>query len=236
MRWLLPLAALLACRHKPPPNPDGDGTGALDPARALQIAVVIPSQIPANAPTTVRIAGSGFEAGARVDVGGVTQVAASSVNANEISAPLPALPAGVYDVTVANTDGESATLRGGLTVGGAGYASLAAGCASVTVYFALDQAALTDESRSTLTSRLSCWTGDEGPLTVEGHADERGTTDYNLALGNRRAETVRQFLSTQGVAAARIRAVSWGEERPADTGHTEAAWAANRRGVVLPGR
>ncbi len=69
--------------------------------------------------------------------------------------------------------------------------------------------------------------------TVEGHADERGTRDYNLALGERRANAAKNYLVSLGVAANRINTVSYGEERPAATGSTEAAWEQNRRAVTV---
>lgn len=72
-------------------------------------------------------------------------------------------------------------------------------------------------------------------VTVEGHADERGTREYNLALGERRAAAARLRLEQQGIAAARMTTVSWGKERPAASGSDEGSWAQNRRAVtVLP--
>jgi peptidoglycan-associated lipoprotein len=68
-------------------------------------------------------------------------------------------------------------------------------------------------------------------LTVEGHADERGTREYNLALGERRANSVRDYLVALGINPARLSTVSYGEERPAVLGSSESAWAQNRRGV-----
>jgi peptidoglycan-associated lipoprotein len=69
-------------------------------------------------------------------------------------------------------------------------------------------------------------------VVVEGHCDERGTTEYNLALGQKRAEAVRDQLVKLGVAGSRIRAISYGSEMPADLGHTEESWARNRRAHV----
>ncbi|MEL1251208.1 peptidoglycan-associated lipoprotein Pal [Aurantiacibacter gilvus] len=69
--------------------------------------------------------------------------------------------------------------------------------------------------------------------TVEGHADERGTRDYNLALGERRANAAKNYLVSLGVPESRLRTVSYGEERPAATGSTESAWARNRRAVTV---
>ena len=69
-------------------------------------------------------------------------------------------------------------------------------------------------------------------VVIEGHCDERGTREYNLALGERRANVVASFLTSAGVRSRQIESVSFGEERPADPGHTESAWALNRRAVL----
>lgn len=70
-------------------------------------------------------------------------------------------------------------------------------------------------------------------IVVEGHADERGTREYNLALGERRGNAIRSFLTAAGVASNQIETVSYGEERPDDPGHSEEAWARNRRAVLV---
>ncbi|MDP8994788.1 MAG: OmpA family protein, partial [Pseudomonadota bacterium] len=70
-------------------------------------------------------------------------------------------------------------------------------------------------------------------VTVEGHADERGTREYNLALGERRANSVRNYLDSRGVASRRMTTISWGKERPEVEGSFEAAWAQNRRAVTV---
>jgi peptidoglycan-associated lipoprotein len=69
---------------------------------------------------------------------------------------------------------------------------------------------------------------------IEGHCDERGTREYNLGLGARRATSVKNFLVSLGVEASRVRTISYGKERPAEAGSTEDAWAKNRRGVAVP--
>jgi peptidoglycan-associated lipoprotein len=97
-------------------------------------------------------------------------------------------------------------------------------------FFAYDSNALSDEARANL--ELSArWLMEhpEVSLTVEGHCDERGTEQYNLALGDRRASAARDFLVARGVAANRVGTVSYGEERPFAQGSNEAAWAQNRR-------
>ena len=102
--------------------------------------------------------------------------------------------------------------------------------ANRTIYFEYDSAALTDESIAILETHGSFIAGN-GEVTVrlEGHADERGSREYNIALGDRRAQSVRRVLLFQGAATDQIDTVSYGEEQPVDAGHTEEAWAKNRR-------
>ena len=104
-------------------------------------------------------------------------------------------------------------------------------------FFSYDESTLTPEAQASLGASAN-WlkTHAEVGLLIEGHCDERGTEQYNLALGDRRANIVREYLATLGVDAARIRTVSYGVERPFDPGHTEAAWGKNRRAhLVLVG-
>lgn len=98
------------------------------------------------------------------------------------------------------------------------------------VRFEYDSASLTDEARATLEKHALWLQGRrDARVTVEGHCDERGTVDYNLALGEQRARAARDYLVSLGVAAERLRVVSFGKERPLDPGRDEAAWAKNRR-------
>lgn len=102
------------------------------------------------------------------------------------------------------------------------------------VFFGFDRYDLSPEARATL-DRQAQWLGTYGSVTVtiEGHADERGTREYNIALGERRANSVKNYLAAAGVNASRVKVVSYGKERPAVTGSNEAAWAENRRGVTV---
>jgi peptidoglycan-associated lipoprotein len=98
------------------------------------------------------------------------------------------------------------------------------------VHFELDSAALTEEARSVLEKHALWLQGQrEVKVVVEGHCDERGTVEYNLALGEQRARAVREYLVSLGVSAARLGVVSYGKERPLDPGSDEAAMARNRR-------
>ena len=101
------------------------------------------------------------------------------------------------------------------------------------VHFEEDSSALSGEARSILGHQAS-WLNQYAQyrVTIEGHADERGTREYNLALGERRANAARQALLASGVAANRVTAVTYGKERPDAVGSTEAAWAKNRRAVT----
>jgi peptidoglycan-associated lipoprotein len=98
------------------------------------------------------------------------------------------------------------------------------------IHFEYDSAALTDEARAILYKHALWLQGHrEERVTIEGHCDERGTVEYNLALGEQRARVTRDYLVSLGVAAERLRVVSFGKERPLDPGSNEAAWARNRR-------
>ena len=99
------------------------------------------------------------------------------------------------------------------------------------VYFDFDQFGLRADGKSVLAAQAA-WLNRYPQVTVriEGNCDERGTRDYNLALGARRAESVKAFLISQGVAAARISTISYGKEQPVDTGTGDDAWAHNRNG------
>ena len=102
------------------------------------------------------------------------------------------------------------------------------------VFFGYDQSDLSYEARTTL-ERQATWMKQYPAVmvTIEGHADERGTREYNLALGERRASSVRSYLMSLGVDANRINTISYGKERPAVPESTAAAWSQNRRGVTV---
>ena len=103
-----------------------------------------------------------------------------------------------------------------------------------TVLFDFDSAQLTDYAQRVLDRQAAFMKArPETRVTIGGHADERGTREYNLALGERRASSARDYLVTKGVNAARIRIISYGKERPASVGSTEAAWRLNRRAQTV---
>ncbi len=105
---------------------------------------------------------------------------------------------------------------------------------SNTVLFGLDQYDIDPAARAILDNQAQ-WLAryPNVRITIEGHCDERGTREYNLALGDRRANAAKNYLAARGVAASRITTISYGSERPAATGSDDAAWAQNRRAVTV---
>ena len=106
--------------------------------------------------------------------------------------------------------------------------------ATDTVFFAFDSSALSAEATAALDTQVN-WLRNhpETNVIVQGYCDERGTREYNLALGERRANAVKQYLVSQGIAEHRISTISYGKERPAVFGSNVAAWAQNRRAVTV---
>ena len=102
------------------------------------------------------------------------------------------------------------------------------------VFFAFDSSAISSDAAEALKSQAK-WLKkhEQVKVVVQGYCDERGTREYNLALGERRANAVKQYLVSKGVAADRISTISYGKERPAVLGSNEAAWAQNRRAVTV---
>tara|TARA_A100000164_G_scaffold222163_1_gene197043 strand:+ start:224 stop:703 length:480 start_codon:yes stop_codon:yes gene_type:complete len=102
------------------------------------------------------------------------------------------------------------------------------------VFFATNDSGLTTASRDTL-RKQAAWLRENSNITVvlEGHADERGTREYNLALGERRANAAKDYLMTYGISSNRISVISYGKERPVDSGSNPLSWSKNRRSVTV---
>ena len=102
------------------------------------------------------------------------------------------------------------------------------------VFFATNKSTLTTASRDTL-RKQAAWMRKKSDVSVvlEGHADERGTREYNLALGERRANAAKDYLMTYGISGSRISVISYGKERPVNSGSTPLAWSQNRRSVTV---
>jgi peptidoglycan-associated lipoprotein len=129
----------------------------------------------------------------------------------------------------------TAPAPGGPPAGGPGVGAGAASAAlqefqNQAIHFDFDKYDLRPDARAILDKKVGFMNQSSAVRAqIEGHCDERGTNAYNLALGERRANSAKQYIVTAGVSAGRLSTISYGEERPADPGHTEAAWAKNRR-------
>lgn len=129
--------------------------------------------------------------------------------------------------------GNEGTVGGGAVLPGS-RADFLQSVPSDRVLFETDSYSLDGEDRSTLDAQVA-WLQRNAAVrvTIEGHADERGTREYNLALGDRRANAAANYLQSRGISASRMSVVSWGKERPASLGSDESAWAQNRRAVTV---
>lgn len=102
-----------------------------------------------------------------------------------------------------------------------------------TIYFDFDQYVIRSEFIPTLKAHADYLNANsQVSLTIEGHCDERGSREYNIGLGERRANAVQRFMEAEGVSSSQLTNLSYGEERPEDLGHNEAAWAKNRRAML----
>ena len=132
--------------------------------------------------------------------------------------------------TTSSIDGQ---LQGDVYVGSDTVQELAKGVPD-RVFFATNESILTTKSRDTL-RKQAAWLRDNSNINIviEGHADERGTREYNLALGERRANSAKDYLITYGISADRISIISYGKERPVDSGSNPLSWSKNRRSVTV---
>lgn len=197
---------------------------------SLQVVSLRPASIGEGVPLKGSLSGAGFSPGMTAKIG-ETPVEVVFQDENTLALSGGPFPVGEWDVTVAHPAGTQAVLRRGLAVQGVG-AESGQRCADLTLLFELDKAGLGEDARRQLRAQGPCYQASRGEIAVEGHADERGTTEYNLGLGQRRADAVKQNLSDLGVSPSRIRTISYGEERPVDRTHGESGWARNRRAEV----
>jgi peptidoglycan-associated lipoprotein len=216
--------------HKAPV--EGGGTAQTDnvtpPEVELQVVSIDPASAAVDTPFQAHVYGSAFRVGARLLLGSVETPDIDVVDANTIVASVPALPSGIYDVTVTNPDGQRGVLRRGLTIG-----TPTRSCAHVTIWFDFDSSEIRADALGTLRDQATCLGQSRGTIRVEGHCDARGTTDYNIALGQRRAAAVQRNLVGQGISPSRVDTISYGEERPLVQGSGEDVWARNRRAEIL---
>ena len=135
--------------------------------------------------------------------------------------------------TKKTSDAVGGQIQGDVYIGSDTVEYLASGVPD-RVFFATNESILTTRSRDTLRKQAT-WLRENSDVNVviEGHADERGTREYNLALGERRANAAKDYLMTYGVSSDRISVISYGKERPVDSGSNPLAWSKNRRSVTV---
>ncbi len=136
-------------------------------------------------------------------------------------------------LTACASSKKSGKMQGDVYTGTDTIEYLATGVAD-RVFFASNKSILTTAARDTL-RKQAAWMRKKSKLTfaIEGHADERGTREYNLALGERRANAAKDYLMTYGIAGNRLSVISYGKERPVNSGSTPLAWSQNRRSVTV---
>ena len=224
-----PLLTAGKCKQEPPEEPEKETTGDVqDITVQLQLVSVEPDTVQAQKRFAGLIFGAAFQEGARVQIGEQYAENVSVEDPTALSFSMDGLAAGTYDVAVFNPDGARSSLRQALTV----ETGIREDCRFVRVQFEFDKATLDAESRSELDGKMSCFQETSAKIRIEGHTDERGTVDYNLSLGQRRAEAVRRYFDASGVADFRLSTVSYGKERPVDSAHNESAWEKNRRADI----
>ena len=136
-------------------------------------------------------------------------------------------------LSACSTAKKSGNIDGDVYTGKETVKYLASGVAD-RIFFATNKSSLTTASRATLRKQANYLRKNKSlTVTIEGHADERGTREYNLALGERRANSAKDYLMTYGVSADRISVLSYGKERPVDSGSNPLAWSKNRRSVTV---
>lgn len=145
--------------------------------------------------------------------------------------PLPQAPVGATSAGTGTGTGQAGT-GSAVTPGSA--EDFKRSVTSDTINFGLDAFDIDAQARAILDSQVA-WLAQypNVRITIEGHCDERGTRDYNLALGDRRANAAKNYLAARGVSAARIATISYGKERPLALGSDDASWAQNRRAVTV---
>ena len=225
---VLTVALATGCpKPQPPPQPTDDRPVVEVPR--VVIDDVEPDYTMEGTGVTVTVRGHGFEEGSEVYLGSRRARGVDVFEDGELTFRASEdLRADTYDVRVVTPEGDQAVSIGGFEV--RTRQSDAGDCRLQIVYFEFNEATLTSGTRQLLADNARCIeAGNMRRVRLEGHADERGSTDYNLSLGQRRAEAVKAYMVNLGISVDDLVAVSYGEERPAERGFGENAWSRNRR-------
>ena len=223
------LIGLTACpKPKPPPDEPDIDTGPHYDGPEPIIRGVSPTSANEGEIVDLTVEGQYFRQGAEVYVGRTRAGNTSLVDGETLKCTAPKLGAGTYDVRVVNSDTSEATLTRAFRI------EAKFDCSLVRVYFDYDKSELNSSARKALEDNARC-IQEKGftKVKIEGHADERGSTEYNLALGQRRADSVKKYLTNLGVSSSALRTISYGEEQPLENGAGEAIWSKNRRAELV---
>ena len=203
-----------------------------DPQKTIQVLGIEPEAVQIGASEEGNISGEGFQQGAEVYIANEMVSAVEFLSENNIYVTIPPLDAGEHDVKVINPDGSSHTLYGGLKAEIPVTEDEFSHCEEHIIYFDVDKSTLRKEALDALQPFADCFQQIEYRYMVEGHCDERGTTQHNMALGLSRAMAVQKYLQSMGISDSRIQVKSYGEESPVDSSSSEEAWQQNRRAVI----
>ena len=234
------MATLGGCRKKVTGNEKEIEKKGIEPTPVtskVRLLEVVPYTVEVGVSTDVTITGSGFKSGASLYLNdGTTPLGNISFHSSSVlEASVPALNPGIYDLRIENPDGATHVLYGALTAQANTTAqTLSEKCKNITFYFETGRSNLSEKGLAVLNDYVSCFSNNYH-YRIEGHCDDRGTTEYNISLGHRRANVIQRYLLTKGVLSEKITTVSYGEERPVSNGHSEEHWAKNRRAVILIG-
>jgi len=203
----------------------------------LRLVEIFPNVLEEGVRSEATVMGTGFTAGSQIFIGDRVSPVENIVfqESSVLEITIPALAKGTYNIRIENLDGDSHTLYGAIDVEDANlvdnHAELSERCAEVLIYFSQANFSLDDTAKEKLDENISCF-DNRFMYAIEGHCDERGTTEYNISLGQKRAEIVQEYLLSKGVLLDRIETVSYGEERPATQGDGEGSWSKNRRAII----
>lgn len=238
----LVLSLIIGCKKTTKGTDTGKSTEGkeITPASTssqLRLVEVLPSVVDVGIRTEATVMGVGFTEYSVLYMDDEVSILDNIVYQGDtvLEFTIPALSQGMHNLRVENPDGETHTLYGAIEADGTAAAVveelMPEACAEMIVYFSSANASLDVSAQQMLEENALCF-DNRYVYEIEGHCDERGTTEYNLSLGQRRAAVIEKYLLSQGILSDRIRSTSYGEERPFVAGSGEQAWEKNRRAII----
>ena len=199
----------------------------------VRLVEVLPSVVDIGVRMEATVMGTGFQSGANLYIGS-NPVALTNVRfqgSSVLEFTIPALTSGRHNLRIENPDQSTHTLYGAIEAKEAEEA-LSPQCETLTLYFPSAESVIDPIAQEILDQNQSCF-DNKYRYYIEGHCDDRGTTEYNISLGQRRADILENYLLSQGILPDHISTISYGEERPISQGSNEENWSKNRRAVIM---